>query len=242
MLSKNEIKDIQSLGHKKFRDESKLFVAEGAKIVNELIERIPDQMIRLYATGEWIKTCGTDKLDIKEISEIELGKISFLHTPNQVLAIIKKFEFKQPVAYSLLLYLDTIQDPGNLGTIIRTADWFGVKHVVCSPGCADLYNAKTIQSTMASIANVSVYLDTDGLWLQDQKMTVFATGLKGKSIYEIPNANQGIIVIGNESRGIAPERLKWANEHITIPKLGLAESLNAAVAAGIILSHFRNNI
>ncbi|GAC1489871.1 MAG: RNA methyltransferase [Flavisolibacter sp.] len=195
MLSKKEIKDIQSLGHKKFRDESKLFVAEGAKIVNELIAQIPDQVICLYATNEWIKNCGTDKLDIKEISEIELGKISFLQTPNQVLAVIKKFEVKQPVGYSLLLYLDTIQDPGNLGTIIRSADWFNVKHVVCSPGCADLYNAKTIQATMASITNVSVYLDTDGLWLQDQKMIVYAASLKGKSIYEIENKNKGIIVI-----------------------------------------------
>ncbi len=241
MLSKKEIKDIQSLGYKKFRDESKLFVAEGAKIVNELIERIPAQMIRLYATTEWMKNSETAKLDIKEISEIELGKISFLHTPNQVLAVFKKFEVKEPVGFSLLVYLDTIQDPGNLGTIIRTADWFNVKHVVCSAGCADYYNPKTIQATMGSIANVAVYNDVDGQWLKGQRMPVFATSLKGKSIYEIQNKNQAIIIIGNESRGIAPERLKRANEHITIPKLGRAESLNASVAAGIILAHFCNN-
>jgi TrmH family RNA methyltransferase len=241
MLSKKEIKDIQSLGHKKFRTALKLFLAEGPKVVRELYELIPQQVEKIYATAAWIKANQDLALqgNVIEVTEDELKKISQLHTPNEVLAMIKQFEHTEPAASSFTIYLDTIQDPGNLGTIIRIADWFGVKQVVCSAGCADLYNPKVVQSTMASIARVSVYYDESN-WLVKQEVPIYAAVLEGESVYEHPGIDQGILIIGNESKGIGPDVLKYATHKITIPKPGQAESLNAAVATGIILSHLLN--
>ncbi|RYY86071.1 MAG: RNA methyltransferase, partial [Chitinophagaceae bacterium] len=135
------------------------------------------------------------------------------------------------------LYLDTIQDPGNLGTIIRIADWFGIPDVVCSTGCAELFNPKVVQSTMASLARVNVWYDGAGDWLPAQQVPVLAAALDGVSLYEYQNNAGGILLIGNESKGLRPELLERATEKITIPRLGGAESLNAAVATGIIVSH-----
>jgi RNA methyltransferase, TrmH family len=239
MLSKNEIKDIQSLSQKKFRDELKLFIAEGPKIVEELIELIPHQIEKIYATEEWIKDrkSSVQTIEMIEISSVELAKLSQLQTPNQVVAIIRKKESKKPDASLFTLYLDTIQDPGNFGTIIRIADWFGIKDIVCSTGCVDLYNPKVIQSTMASFARVNVFYDENDEWLKDQAAPIFAATLAGRNLYEHLKIKQGILIIGNESKGIRPGILQYAKENVTIPKKGDAESLNAAVATGIILSH-----
>lgn len=239
MLSKKEIKDIQSLSHKKFRDELKLFIAEGPKIVNELIELIPRQIETVYAVREWMESNNsfTNKANVVEVSSIELERISQLQTPNQVIAVIKKLPSKKPEAPSFSVYLDTIQDPGNFGTIVRTADWFGIKNIVCTPGCADVYNLKVVQSTMASIARVNVYYDENEEWLKDQTIPVIAATLNGSSLYEYSKMKEGVLIIGNESKGVRKEILKYAGEQITIPKRGEAESLNAAVATGIILSH-----
>jgi len=239
MLSKNEIKDIQSLSQKKFRDELKLFIAEGPKIVEELIELIPHQIEKIYAVEEWMKNRKTSVQNIKpiEVSSAELDKLSQLQTPNQVIAIIRKNDSKKPDASLFTLYLDTIQDPGNFGTIIRIADWFGIKNIVCSNGCVDLYNPKVIQSTMASIARVNVFYDENNEWLRDQTVPIFAATLDGTILYEHSKTKEGILIIGNESKGIRPEILQYAKDNITIPKKGEAESLNAAVATGIILSH-----
>src|SRR5690349_1660989 len=154
MLSKSEIKDIQSLSQKKFRDALKLFVAEGPKIVSELMQLAPQHIQNVYATAAWIEANGSQQ-NVTEISQQELERISQLQSPNQVVAVLQKFESKEPSKDSFSIYLDTIQDPGNFGTIIRTADWFGIQNVVCSAGCADLYNSKVVQSTMASIARVN---------------------------------------------------------------------------------------
>jgi TrmH family RNA methyltransferase len=239
MLSKKEAKDIQSLGHKKYRDELKLFIAEGPKIVGELIELVPQKIEKVYATEEWITahTVDNQKLQMVQVSESELARISQLQTPNQVLAVLTQFESGIPEAQSFCLYLDTIQDPGNFGTILRIADWFGIREVVCSAGCADRYNPKVVQSTMASIARVNVYYDQEGAWLQQQQVPVFAATLNGKSLYDHTKVEKGVLVIGNESKGIRPEIQQLATEKITIPRRGKAESLNAAVATGIILSH-----
>ena len=238
MLSKNEIKDIQSLSHKKFRKALKLFVAEGPKIVRELLDEIPQQFEKIYALKEWFaQNSDADLSKATEISEVELEKISGLQTPNQVVAIIRQPEAIVPAADSLVLYLDTIQDPGNLGTIIRTADWFGIRHVVCSEGCAELYNPKVIQSSMASIARVNVIFDEDGEWLQSQQLPVYAATLHGRPLEHYTSLKKGILVIGNESKGISDEVLQYATDQITISKKGHAESLNAAVATGILLSH-----
>jgi RNA methyltransferase, TrmH family len=244
MLSKKEIKDIQSLSHKKFRDELNLFVAEGPKIIGELLELVPQQIQKLYAVKEWVEDnqSVTRSIPAIEIDETELKRVSHLQTPNQVVAVIRKFPFSKPGATSFTLYLDTIQDPGNFGTIVRIADWFGIKNIVCSPGCADLYNPKVVQSTMASISRVNVFYDEKEEWLKEQTGIVFAATLDGSSLYKHPTTEKGILIIGNESKGIREEILQHATERITIPKKGEAESLNAAVATGIILSHlFKDN-
>ena len=235
MLSKKVLKDIQSLGLKKSREESGLFIAEGPKIVEELMHLVPDQIEAVYAT-----TAFQDKANSKnliEVSEIELGRISQLKTPHQVLAVIKQFPIKKPDSSRFVLYLDTIQDPGNLGTIIRIADWFGVKDIVCSTGCADHYNPKVVQSTMASIARVNVFYDEKNDWLQEQSTTIYAASLHGKPLSEFPKTEEGILIIGNESKGVRDEFMQLATKPITISRRGEAESLNAAVATGILLSH-----
>ena len=235
MLSKKVVKDIQSLGLKKHREETGLFVAEGPKIVDELLQAVPQHIVAVYATEEWSK--GKTHRNIETISAMELEKLSALKTPNEVVDIIRRFYSTKPDAASFTVYLDAVQDPGNLGTIIRIADWFGVKNVVCSKGCADLYNPKVVQSTMASIARVNVYYDEDENWLQQQAQIIYAASLHGKPLADFDKTGSGILIIGNESKGVRNEFLGKATQLITIPKRGSAESLNAAVATGIILSH-----
>jgi len=232
MLSKKVIKDIESLHQKKFRDETGLFLAEGPKVVEELLHLVPDQILQVYALADW----AAGKEGVEVISEPDLQRLSTMKTPNQVVAVLRQFTSKEPDA-SFVLYLDAIQDPGNLGTIIRTADWFGVKHVVCSTGCADVYNPKVVQATMASIARVNVFYDREESWLQQQQVPVYAASLHGESLSAFEKISTGVLVIGNESKGIRKEFLDKATHRITIPRRGEAESLNAAVATGILLSH-----
>lgn len=237
MLSKKEIKDIQSLGSKKFRDEAQLFVAEGPKIVSELIGLVPQNIQKVYALEDWAAQ-NKHIPQLQVVSEAELEKISGLQTPNQVVALLQQFRWPKPnVSNSFCLYLDAIQDPGNMGTIIRIADWFGVSQIVCGTGCADVYNSKVVQSTMASIARVPVWYDEEGAWLASQKAPIYAATLNGKTLSDYDKIKEGILIIGNESKGISPQIMAMATHGITIPKKGAAESLNAAVATGIILSH-----
>jgi RNA methyltransferase, TrmH family len=240
MLSKKEIKDIQSLGLKKWRAETGLFVAEGPKIVSELLGAVPGQVQKVLAVEEWAQSHREHVKDIPlhVVTPDELQRASSLQTANQVLAVLKQFGSREPVMQqNLCLYLDAIQDPGNFGTIIRIADWFGIKEVVCHEGCADLYNPKVVQSTMASIARVNVWYDRNGDWIQKQKVPILAATLEGTSVYKRGTLKEGILLIGNESKGLQPALRELATEQITIPRRGEAESLNAAVATGIILSH-----
>lgn len=233
MLGKKVVKDIESLRLKKYRDETETFVAEGPKTVEELMSLVPQQVMHVFATEEWAK----GRSGVQIVSEAELARLSSLKTPNQVVAVLKQFQSKQPDASGFKLYLDTIQDPGNFGTIIRIADWFGVKDIVCSVGCADLYNPKVVQATMASIARVNVFYDKDESWLQKQSDPLFAASLNGENLYSFSKTEEGVLLIGNESKGLRKELLALATHRITIPRRGGAESLNAAVATGIILSH-----
>jgi len=237
MLSKKEIKDIQSLGHKKYREELGLFIAEGVKNVSELLKEQNASIKAIYAIETWINENRHLYPQTVEISEIELERISQLKEPNKVVAVLHQFTVKEPASEGISIYLDRIQDPGNFGTIIRIADWFNIKNVVCSAGCADLYNPKVVQSTMASIARVNIYYDLEGKWLAKQSAKIYAAVLDGKPIYSLQKIKEGILLIGNESKGISEELLQMNHEKITIPRLGHAESLNAAVATGIILSH-----
>lgn len=241
MLDKSKIKYIQSLGQKKFRDEAGVFIAEGPKIVRELLETDPSVVKEVYAVNEWMnenrKLLG--QVGIIEINEADLEKISHLKTPNKVLAVVHQFSSGVIDAKAgLALALCDIQDPGNLGTIIRIADWFDIRRVICSENSADVYNPKVIQSTMGSIARVKIFYTDIKEWLSDQKdICIYATVLDGEDVTQMEKIKQGIILIGNESKGINQEIVQLANKRITIPNKGKAESLNAAVATGIILSH-----
>lgn len=242
MLSKLKIKYIQTLGQKKFREEERLFIAEGPKLLKELILTTNTVVKEIYALKEWIETSPVIQkgTTITEVTEQELEKISQLTTPNQVLALVHQYEQRGsvPAKNNIILVLDTIQDPGNMGTIIRIADWFGIKQVVCSNDSADIYNPKVVQSTMGSIARVNVFYTELGDWLPAQKeVSIYAAALDGEDVTAMKKIQEGVILIGNESKGISQEILALSNTKITIPRKGDAESLNAAVATGIILSH-----
>ncbi|GAB4092090.1 TrmH family RNA methyltransferase [Flaviaesturariibacter terrae] len=245
MLSKGALKDIQRLGLKKGRAETGLFIAEGPKVVGELLEAIPAQVEAVYALPEWIESHGAlvPPQQLHAITETELERISQLQTPHAVLLVARQWTGTRPALIkpqgtgALTLYLDTIQDPGNLGTILRIADWFGIRDVVCSGGCAELFNPKVVQSTMASLARVNVWYDEENNWLDGQQVPILAAALDGTSLYDAKLTGAAILLIGNESKGLRPELLARATQKITIPRIGGAESLNAAVATGIIVSH-----
>jgi RNA methyltransferase, TrmH family len=240
MLSKKLVKDIQSLGRKKHREETGLFVAEGPKTVLELLALIPAQVETIIGTEDWVKSNQShlQSFPVITVPEKDLEKVTQLQTPNEVLVVARQLRSIRPVTNEgIVLFLDRVQDPGNLGTIIRIADWFGVANIVCTDGCADVYNPKVIQATMASIARVNIWYDKEANWLDDVTMPVIATTMKGQSVYEKGKIRSGVIMIGNESKGLDEVYIAKATERISIPRRGSAESLNAAVATGIILSH-----
>jgi TrmH family RNA methyltransferase len=244
VLSKSHIKYIQSLHHKKFRQQEAVFFAEGDKLVIELLQSGKFVCKQLIALQGWLHENEIlirkyFKGECFEAKDFELEKISALSTPNHVLAVFEIAKEQAVIAKKkITLLLDDIQDPGNLGTIIRIADWFGIEAIICSDNSADVYNPKVVQSTMGSIARVNiVYMDLMK-WLQkNEGIKIYATALKGDNVTETKKVQEAIIIIGNESKGVSYELLEIADEKITIPKIGKAESLNAAVATGIILSH-----
>jgi TrmH family RNA methyltransferase len=242
MLSRSQVKYIQSLGQKKFRDEEGLFIAEGPKIIEELLVSASNPVQQIYALPGWITAHQglLKSITPVEVDEKELERVSHLNTPNQVLAIVKKFEtpLKPEIKGKVSLVLDTIQDPGNLGTIIRIADWFGIEQIICSPECADMYNPKVVQSTVGSITRVKMIYTDLVQWVSSQKdIRIYASALNGRDVTMMNKITEGLIIIGNESKGIRPALFELANVKIHIPQKGKAESLNAAVATGIIVSH-----
>jgi TrmH family RNA methyltransferase len=241
MLSKNQVKYIQSLGHKKCRDEEGLFIAEGPKIAAELLTVKNCVVKQVYAVKDWINEKAIKKATaIIEVTADELERISQLTTANQVLLVAEKLKWDggPEIQNKVSLALNTIQDPGNMGTIIRLADWFGIKQITCSYDCVDVYNPKVVQASMGSFARVRVdYTDLAGWLKKNKEVPTYAAVLDGKDITRMEKLTEGIIIIGNESKGISEEILNEVNTRITIPGKGSAESLNAAVATGIILSH-----
>ena len=223
MISKSDIKYIQSLAHKKFRDEERLFIVEGVKMVEELISSASDNIDRVFATKNWVQrqlpNSVANELTVV-IEEHELAKISQHKTPNEVLALVKfpKFQNEYKTDNSITLVLDQIQDPGNLGTIIRTCDWFGINQIVCSLDTVDNYNPKVIQSAMGSILHVEVIYSSLPKFLSTvQDIPIYAAVLNGKSIHDIAVVKPSLVLIGNESNGISKEVLAFATEKITIP-------------------------
>ncbi|MBP6432364.1 MAG: RNA methyltransferase [Ferruginibacter sp.] len=242
MFSKTHTKYIQSLHHKKFRDEYGVFIAEGTKVVLEFLAADKFECKQLFALPDWFltnaKAIPTDVEQI-EVKDFELEKISALSTPNKVLAVFQKSTLPQTVVgkHKITLVLDAIQDPGNMGTIIRNADWFGVQNIVCSLNSADIYNPKVVQSSMGSLARVNVVYKDLLAWLKENnQVDKFAADLNGEDVSSLKNIKEAIIIIGNEGKGISDDVMELVDKKITIKKIGKAESLNAAVASGIILA------
>lgn len=235
MLTKNKIKYIQSLFQKKQRDEEKLFIAEGPKLAKELLNS-NFQLEHIYATATWFETNTQVKVPATEISDTELSRISNLTNPNEVVVVVHQPAPKsEPVLQAqLIIVLDGIQDPGNMGTIIRTADWFGIGQIVCSNDSVEIYNPKVVQATMGSIARVNCWYKDLASWNIDRSIPVYGALLEGKNIYSCKKAKEGLLVIGNEGKGIREAFISKITHPVTIPGRGGAESLNAAVATGII--------
>ena len=236
MLTKNEVKYIISLSDKKNRDREGVFVAEGPRLVDDLLAgRLLPKTI--YTTED-ILTKSNSSGEIKHISQQELQRISRLETANQVVAVFYKKDLPSyQLQNHLSLALDGIQDPGNLGTLIRTADWFGISQIFASKDTADCYASKVVQSTMGSLARVNIYYTELPALLSGANVLVYGAMLEGESVYQPLDMSEGILIIGNEANGIRSDVLPFIKQAITIPRLGGAESLNAAVATGILLSH-----
>ncbi|MCF8272229.1 MAG: RNA methyltransferase [Flavobacteriaceae bacterium] len=237
MLSKNQIKLITSLKQKKYRLQHELFVVEGIKTIQELLQS-DFKLETLYTTESFNFDAKKEEL----ISETDLKRISFLTTPNKALAIFKIPKAK-PIDFSeLIVALDDVRDPGNLGTMIRLCDWFGVKNLVCSLETVDCFNPKVIQATMGSITRVNVtYLDLEE-FLKQANVTSYGTFMDGKSVYDSELSNTGILILGNEANGISKGIESLISKKISIPRFGnlqATESLNVATAAAIFLSEFK---
>ena len=241
-ISIQKIKWIKSLHLKKNREKENFFLVEGEKIVNELIQNFPE-LIRLIVC----KSSFTEKsVELKAISQErifqanteEMERISTLNTASTVLAVVEKFQVKEIDASKSLLLIDGIQDPGNLGTIIRTADWFGIDQILCSPTTVDLYNSKTLQATMGSFLRVNVHYEDLKPFLIENQEKVYAALMDGIPYQQIPKENVKMILLGNEGKGISPELLPLLKNPLTIPGKGQAESLNVGIACGILLSYF----
>ncbi len=239
MLSKNQLKLITSLQQKKYRLSHQLFFAEGIKVIQELVAS-NFELDHLYTTKIDFLEVSNDKKSL--ISETELKKISVLSTPNSCLAVFKIPKENTIVESGLIIVLDAIRDPGNLGTILRLCDWFGVDQIICSKDAADIYNPKVVQATMGSISRVNVnYIDLE-CFISKTPLPVFGTFMNGNSIYKTKLPQEGIIVMGNEANGISPEIEKLIKNRLSIPRFGAVqktESLNVATATAIVLSEFR---
>ena len=253
MISKNQIKFIKGLELKKFRKAHNAFVAEGPKLVLDILPHFRCQMI--VATKLWLHehqkdiAMNTQNCEIIEVNENELQRVSFLKTPQDVLAVFSiphhPVELQVCASNSLCLALDDVQDPGNLGTIIRIADWFGIENIFCSLGTADVYNPKTIRATMGAIARVHIHY----LSLAEEinqckgKFPIYGTLLEGKNIYERELQHKGLVIMGNEGKGLSPEIREMISDALYIPSFPqdrpTSESLNVAIATAIVCAEFR---
>jgi TrmH family RNA methyltransferase len=251
MLSKSQIQYIKSLAINKYRRLNRQFIAEGPKLIAELLTSrfVCD---RIFALPEWIESYSAQIpkiINITEITEKELERISTLKTPNQVLALInipEPADIEIPLPYeNIILMLDNISDPGNMGTIIRTADWFGIHNILCSENCVDIYNPRVVQATMGSLFRVNVHYISFEKYLKGlpKNVPVYAAVLDGDNLYE-SELNVGYVIIGNESHGVSQNLMPFVNKKIKIPdypngRSTAAESLNASVAAALVMAEFR---
>ena len=248
MLSKNLIKLVRSLDVKKFRKETNLFVAEGEKLVNDLIVSNVE-CYKIIATEKHADALKNKRdIEIITVSDDELKKISFLKSPQGIVGLFKQKNNTPDIntpKKKLCLALDDVQDPGNLGTIIRIADWFGIEDIYCSIGTVDVYNPKTVQATMGAIARVNIYYVNLPQFLSslEKSIPIYGTFLNGKNMYEHKLSRNGVIVMGNEGNGIGSECEKFIDERILIPSFPAgrttSESLNVSTATAIVCGEFR---
>ena len=237
MISKSQIKLIRSLQQKKYRSKLKLFVAEGPKVINELLTA-KFKLHSLYATVEDLFTDVNSEI----ISDEEISKISFLKNANNSVAVFTIPEQKKPRKEGITLLLDSIRDPGNLGTIIRLSDWFNVSNIICSSDSVDCFNPKVIQATMGSISRVSISYCNLTKYLSLSDLPVYAGTTDGKNIYKEKLPENAIVIVGNEANGISDALLNLTSHKIGIPRFGnnhQTESLNVAVATAILFSEFK---
>jgi len=241
MVSKNQIKLITSLQQKKYRIENQLFIAEGVKVIQELLLS-NFELKHLFETAVIFEEIDVSKKT--SISEQDMKRITALSSPSSCLAIFKIPNEPIIETKGLIVALDDIRDPGNLGTIIRLCDWFGVTQLLCSPETVDVYNPKVIQASMGSIARVSVNYVNLNVFISKSKLPVFGTFMDGKNLYKEGLPQEAIVVFGNEANGISAELEQCITNRIAIPRFGAiqkTESLNVATATAIFLSEFRRD-
>lgn len=239
MLSKAQVKYIKSLSLQKFRKEHRQFIVEGDKIVTEWLQT--DETVKtIIAVDSWIEAnhhllVKNKGIEVVAVDDDRLKSVSGLQTPNKVIAVVN-FP-KEPTDLPFedwIIVLENLQDPGNMGTIIRIADWFGIKHIVCSKECVDVYNPKVIQAAMGSHLRLHFYTADLHAYLQKLHIPILAATLHGKNLHQFQPFDKAVLMIGNESKGLSETLISLATNQITIPRKGGAESLNAAVATGIL--------
>jgi TrmH family RNA methyltransferase len=241
MLSKSQINLLKSLQHKKFRREHSFFLAEGHKSIAEFINSAYSIDVVYHTPAFDSKVLKLSrKINLCEISVTELEKISSLKTPQDVIAQIRMPEWPvlthQDLMGQFSLVLDGIQDPGNMGTIIRIADWFGIVNIICSEDTVDIYNPKVVQASMGSLARVKVHYADLTAFLAQIKLPIYGALLDGENIYDTDFGIEGLLLMGNEGNGIRPGILKLITQAVTIPRIGKAESLNVAIATALFCS------
>ena len=247
-LSKNKLKYIKSLKDKKSRSEHNTFIAEGNKMVSDLLPHLKCQL--LVGTSAFLETIDQSiSIDeIVEVNDTQLAQASFLKTPQQVLAVFYQPDYEEEhISNQLVLALDGVQDPGNLGTIIRLADWYGIGNIFCSHDTADVYNPKVVQATMGALARVRVhYVDLQEFLTENSSLPIYGTLLDGQNMYEQNLESHGIIVMGNEGNGIRPEIEQLISTKLYIPNYPIgnptSESLNVAIATAIVCAEFRRRL
>lgn len=246
MLSKNKIRFIRSLETKKARQEENCFLAEGNKLINDTVGHFNCRL--LIATSEWMEQhVGIIAQEIIIVTKDEIRKCSLLKNPQDVIAVYEKPTYKiniNSLKEQLVLALDTVQDPGNLGTIIRIADWFGISDIICSTECADIYNPKTVQATMGALSRVRIHYTSLSHFLKDIRPTpIYGTFLEGNDIYKESLSANGVIVMGNEGNGISNEIKQLIDHKLYIPNYPAnaetSESLNVAIATAVTCAEFR---
>ncbi len=240
-ISKKQLKLITSLSQKKYRQKHKIFIAEGKKVVEELLGSSLEVVV-LFCTDSFSSDISDEK--IIRISEIDLKKISNLKAPNKVLGLFKIPEEKALKNSGLIVALDAVNDPGNLGTIIRLCDWFGVEELICSKDTVDCYNQKVVQASMGSLTRVSIHFVDLKSYLKESSLPKFIADMDGENIYTSNLQKEGILIMGNEANGVSSEIKEMVNNKISIPRFGniqLTESLNVATATAILLSEFKRS-